>query len=541
MSKGSKSFVAYEASAIAMCETALPNEPLKRFEHTMYLEATTKHIARIIVMLFAFASSMTAQVTTCKNFENIRCVDSANAAGWSGTDFVGWVNSAYADCPSTGCDIYIAAGSYTSSSTTGILITTNNKPARLLCPAAGAAKLNFTATTATAITFNFSAGNLSAAGINGCQLTGPGSSTASTGIVLGGSNGASQVVLRDAKVQTFGTFESVSNNAFNQECDHCVILQNGIGFSILSGVSNSGESFHFTHSVIGGTTSNPSVCLAITASVNNFTFDGGSLDQCSFSITSGQINISNTHFENPSGLTSSPLFVNAGGRVVLDNPDFQWDSSSAPSPSTAVQCTSGILIVKGASFFSPNTTLASNFSLSGSCEFHEQGTKLSSGFTSFLANVSTGPVSSFGNVWGNNQLLGAGALVMSGSTLQLGPAGGNLYSIAPVNPATARTLSIMDPGANSSFVILVASGTSTLGNTSIASGSCATTVTTSAANVAGTDSIKWSYASFPAPVTDGRLILNAFTSAGHVNFSLCNPTSGAIVPSGLTVNWRISR
>ncbi|MGA2812438.1 MAG: hypothetical protein ABSG16_13630 [Candidatus Acidiferrum sp.] len=348
-------------------------------------------------------------------------------------------------------------------------------------------------------------------------------------------------MLRDIKVQTFGTFESVSNNAFSQECDHCVILQNGAGFSILSGVSNSGESFHFTHSVIGGNTSNPSVCLSITAPVNNFTFDGGSLDQCSFNITSGQINISNAHFENPDGLTSAPLFVNAGGRVVLDNPDFQWDSNSAPSPSTAAQCTSGVLIVKGASFFSPNTTLASDFNISGSCEFHEQGTKLSSGFATFVANSSAGSVSSFGNVWGNNQLLGAGALIMSGSTLELGPAGGNLYSISPVNPATARTLSISDPGSNSSFVILVASGTSTLAASSIASGSCAATVITLATNVAGTDSIKWSYASFPAPVTDGRLTLNAFASAGHVNFALCNPTSLAIVPSGLTVNWRVSR
>jgi hypothetical protein len=87
----------------------------------------------------------------------------------------------------------------------------------------------------------------------------------------------------------------------------------------------------------------------------------------------------------------------------------------------------------------------------------------------------------------------------------------------------------------------VASGTSTLAASSIASGSCAATVITLATNVAGTDSIKWSYASFPAPVTDGRLTLNAFASAGHVNFALCNPTSLAIVPSGLTVNWRVSR
>lgn len=113
------------------------------------------------------------------------------------------------------------------------------------------------------------------------------------------------MVLRDVKVQAFGIFESIGNNAFNQECDRCVILQNGTGFSILFGVSNSGESFHFTHSVIAGNNSTPSVCLAITAPVSNFTFDGGSLDQCSFNITSGQINISNTHFENPA-LASHP-------------------------------------------------------------------------------------------------------------------------------------------------------------------------------------------------------------------------------------------
>lgn len=500
-----------------------------------------KHSARVILLLFVLASSAIAQVTSCKNFENVRCVDSANAAGWSGTDFVGWVNSAYADCPSTGCDIYIAAGNYTSSSTSGILITTNGKPARLLCPTAGATNLNFTAVTAIAVTFNFSAGNLSAAGINGCQLTGPGSGTASTAIALGGANGASQVVLRDIKVQTFGTFESVGNNAFNQECDHCVILQNGTGFSILSGLTNSGESFHFTHSVIGGNTLSPSICLAVTAPASNLSFDGGSLDQCSFDITTGQINITNTHFENPNGLTTAPLFVNNGGRVVLDNPNFQWDSNSAPTPSTAVQCTSGVLIVKGASFWSPNTTLASDFNISGSCEFHEQGTKLSSGFTSFLTNSSTGSVSSFGNIWGNNQLLGSGALVISGFALNLGTTGGNLYSITPVNPATARTLTLSDPGSNSSFVLLVAQGTSTLGTTSIASGACATTVTTLAANVAGTDTISWSYASFPAPATDGRLVLNAFISAGNVNFSRCNPTSTAIVPNGLTVNWRVNR
>jgi hypothetical protein len=101
MSKGSKSFVATKQSQSRCAKLPCATEPLERFEQTIYWEASMKHIARIMFMLFAFASPMMAQVTTCKNFENVRCVDSANAAGWSGTDFVGWVNSAYADCPST--------------------------------------------------------------------------------------------------------------------------------------------------------------------------------------------------------------------------------------------------------------------------------------------------------------------------------------------------------------------------------------------------------------------------------------------------------
>ena len=88
---------------------------------------------------------------------------------------------------------------------------------------------------------------------------------------------------------------------------------------------------------------------------------------------------------------------------------------------------------------------------------------------------------------------------------------------------------------------IVASGSTTLGAATIPSGSCATTLSPTASSVIAGDTIVWSYTSFASPSTDGRLILNQWATAGHINFSLCNPTSTSITPSGLGINWKVLR
>lgn len=89
--------------------------------------------------------------------------------------------------------------------------------------------------------------------------------------------------------------------------------------------------------------------------------------------------------------------------------------------------------------------------------------------------------------------------------------------------------------------LTIAKGTSTLTGSAISSGSCATTVTTSATGTFTDDTISVSYASFSAPSTDGRLTLSYWPTTDHVNFALCNPTAGSITPSGLVVNWNVLR
>lgn len=87
---------------------------------------------------------------------------------------------------------------------------------------------------------------------------------------------------------------------------------------------------------------------------------------------------------------------------------------------------------------------------------------------------------------------------------------------------------------------IVASGTSTLGNSAITSGACATVVTTAASGVLASDRIAWSYASAPA-TADGLLTLGAYVTSGNVNWKLCNPTASSQTPSGLVVNWEVLR
>jgi hypothetical protein len=87
---------------------------------------------------------------------------------------------------------------------------------------------------------------------------------------------------------------------------------------------------------------------------------------------------------------------------------------------------------------------------------------------------------------------------------------------------------------------IVASGTSTLSNSSIGAGACATVVTSTAAGAATTDRIKWAYASAPA-TADGLLTLSPYVTSGNVNWKLCNPTASSQTPSGLVVNWQVLR
>jgi len=98
-----------------------------------------------------------------------------------------------------------------------------------------------------------------------------------------------------------------------------------------------------------------------------------------------------------------------------------------------------------------------------------------------------------------------------------------------------------------SLSLTVGSGTAALGTSEIAAnGACATAITVAATGIATTDVILWTPNADITGVTGydptgGQLQIFPYTTAGNVNFKVCNPTASAITPGAVTLNWRVIR
>jgi hypothetical protein len=95
---------------------------------------------------------------------------------------------------------------------------------------------------------------------------------------------------------------------------------------------------------------------------------------------------------------------------------------------------------------------------------------------------------------------------------------------------------------------IVASGSVTQDNGSIASGACSNAIDGgTATGVATTDRIVWNFNGDPtgvtgfAPLAAGGLYVIAYPTSDHVNFKFCNNTAGAIDPGSVVLNWMVLR
>lgn len=93
----------------------------------------------------------------------------------------------------------------------------------------------------------------------------------------------------------------------------------------------------------------------------------------------------------------------------------------------------------------------------------------------------------------------------------------------------------------STCLVKVASGTSALTATAVASAACQTTVTTAASGALTSDVVTWDYASAPVAATDGRLVIHSWATANNVNFMRCNHTAASVTPTAITLNWKVVR
>jgi hypothetical protein len=93
-------------------------------------------------------------------------------------------------------------------------------------------------------------------------------------------------------------------------------------------------------------------------------------------------------------------------------------------------------------------------------------------------------------------------------------------------------------------------GTTHLATSAIASGACqavsagsvnssAAVGATSASNILWTPSSSLQAVTGYKVSTSGALSIDAYPTAGYVNFNVCNPTAGGITPGALTLNWEL--
>ena len=96
------------------------------------------------------------------------------------------------------------------------------------------------------------------------------------------------------------------------------------------------------------------------------------------------------------------------------------------------------------------------------------------------------------------------------------------------------------PDATGTMSVTVASGTASLGTAAIPAGTCATAVSSANSNVLTTDAITWSFNAAPGTGWPS-LTVQAYPTAGTVNFSVCNPSAASVTPAAATLNWRVIR
>lgn len=158
----------------------------------------------------------------------------------------------------------------------------------------------------------------------------------------------------------------------------------------------------------------------------------------------------------------------------------------------------------------------------------------------------------------SEQLVGLTAIqtltnkTLTGTSFNMGSAQSNLLYATGSNFLLDTDTSVNHVLSASKIIALIAAsaptiieGTSALGTVSIASGACATTVTTTATGVVTTDAIEWSFNADPTAVTgyspsvNGMLTILAYPTVNNVNFEVCNNLAAAVTPGAITLNWRI--
>jgi hypothetical protein len=227
-----------------------------------------------------------------------------------------------------------------------------------------------------------------------------------------------------------------------------------------------------------------------------------------------------------SGATFATVFIDGGSAVTMNGTLF----SAATSPGNIFN-----LVIQNSSFLNDtNSTLPTGGNgfigysgTSAKCDFNAglhtcTNSANNSSFSAAGANFGSAPATT-----GLKVPTAAGAVpTVSG---QVAYDSTSNYFVGGINGATQKLGQI------------ISSGTAVMTTAGITTGACGTTVTVAATGAATTDTINISHNAAVTIGNGGGLTLNAWPTAGNVNFNYCNSAAGTITPTAMTINWNIAR
>lgn len=376
-----------------------------------------------------------AQPTQTCATNGYQYVDVANTCAWGGGDIGGWINSAYAALSSNGGTIIVNTTGGARFSTP-ISVSTNGKFARIVCTDQNSA-LSYIPTSGTAITLNPSGAIYVGWGLENCNFVGPGSGTSTTGLLIGGSNGAIGAEIYNNRILNFGTGITFGSNAFLDDFTHDFVANNGRNLNIPSGLMGTGESIVFSATTFAQTENYVVNCVTVDiGGAPNILFSNGSFDNCQYE-QSGRgtsVSMAGMHFENPARPGTNPFVSMSGGSLSLVSPDFgSTNSGNASVPTSFIALVGGKLSMSNARVLNlSSNAMAQVVALTGPAEFHESGTRNDSGpaIRNLWSYAGTGCASASGNTFAFNQSIACGAF-----QIPVVPVVANLGSLPGCSPA----------------------------------------------------------------------------------------------------------
>lgn len=368
--------------------------------------------------------------------------------GSQGEDLGQCINEAYAGLPPSGGEIIIDRG---GSFSIPIVFGVSGKVATLRGLGGNAVELIFTPTSGTAITFNNGWAFDFCSGLQNITLTGPGNSTSTVGVIVGGSNGAVGLAAEYFKIQSFGVNLKTQSNTWITRFSHGMIRDGGTNVLMPSGMTDAGENVEFDHVTFADAPTPHTNSVWIQGGGQEVIFAHCSFDQAQLRIGNGgtsaaQVCITGCHFENPnyalSGSVDYDFLVvdaNNGNYVRVTDCFIEQDRSTGSNYAQFLTLQGGVVNIIGMGMFTPATL--TNFAvLSGNVNvnlfaFNDLSGNISggmfsgstSGFVNSFPGCSTGTSSGFNSLLGVSDIAG-GQKMQFGGNVAVGQATAGLYA-----------------------------------------------------------------------------------------------------------------